>query len=894
LIFGTFHGFALHQLSRDNLATMLPSPIAIEQTDGPLRIALKTILEDALANAYYSAEPVVGLVISTDSDGANWADKSVEILKRHPACTGLVVVTPKPPIFEKLAPRFQAAFDAGFKVVDSGAPNRLLTAILQSVSHFRKSPAPESAMHLVREMAFAASLYRHIRNIGHGATRDFTNQVLAPLRMLLGCSGQPTLSNDWKREATAQLQSFNDLVIKQCDNEWWFSNALKSAFNHMTDSPWDCNKHTKARVLAGLDAVMDLLTECRISAGGSATSSNAAPKAVKVKALPAPKGKKPWAFEILVIDDHAEAWRPVFEKLQEEIGKGKDGMAVTFKFLTGGEEDTAEKNLASLHEKLPRYDAVLLDVLLGSKLNGLAVLREVRRHHVNCPIIIWTTSRAPELAAGAQLAHGYLFKKTATLRRMADLLKEQLRSGNARRRFPLPGHFFDHSISRRTNRKTAQRFAEYCSKQLDSFHALDERYFRFFTDHGGRHLLKLLEYLEAFIRPLIRNPDVFSPADDAEREEEILGLYLAVFLHEFGMLRLKGKNEPDWIALHPDEAARENQLVRSLHALRGMVMIADPSLSHWPDEEGQYQAGMRLHADGKEVLVASVAMITGYHSRLLPLDVQPDQFCVWSDGIRDKLGTKAATGLPSAACLDEDEKARAGLKRISSRFFGQMRVKRTLGWCRKRVSAARLDRLKRHCALFRFADAIDVDHTRNPADFLALSSSVSPIDLREALKRQVIRQVHIEGGSVSFFSCVPKPEPSKLEHAFGKSINVSENPWEGEWTIDRIKTAKNHQNTLDKWLADFWQNPLCVARKSGWKIQSDNRLTYELKIAIASLTALSVAWEVADEYEAIVQCELHQVIRLSRFEWRVACPLKKRKAMLSMLFQPNGLDRLCR
>lgn len=867
--------------------------IAPNDAGSPLRRALAFILNDALVGETGSEkEEVVGVVFSLQSDGSDWPEQGVKILKRHPSCIGIVVVAPKTPIFEKLAPRLQAAFDTGFKVVDSGAPECLLARILQSASEFRRRPASSSAMHIVREMIFAASLYRHIKDFGHGATRDFTNQVLAPMRGLLASSGKTALPDVWKTKAIDQLQHFNKLVIENCDKEWWLSNALQNAFNQMTDRPWDCNIRIKAQVLSGLEAVMDLLTECRILAGASPTPSNATPKTVK--ALPAPRGKMTWAYEILVIDDHAEAWRPVFLKLQEELGKGKNGIAVSFQFFTGGENDTAEKNLASLHEELPRYDAILLDVLLGPKLDGRAILREVRRHHGNCPIIIWTTSRAPEMAAEARLAQGFLFKKTTTLRETADVLREQLRSGNARRRFPLPGHFFDHTISSRDNRKTAQRFAEYCSKQLDSFHALDESYFRFFTDHGGRHLIKLLEYLEAFIRPLIRNPRVFSQADDAEREQEALAFYLAVFLHEFGMLRLRGVHEPDWNTLHPDEAARENQLVRSLHAIRGMVMLADPSLSHWPDEEGQYQARMRLHTEGMEVLVASVAIITGYHSRLLPLDVEIKDFCMWSGAVRYALGTKAAVALASTACLRQEEKASAGLKRISSRFFGLKRVKNTLGWCRKRIPKDRLERLMRHSALFRFADAIDVDHTRNPADFLALSSSVSPIDLREALKRQVIRQVHIEGGSVSFFSCVPKPHQDTLDKVLGKNVTVTDNPWEGDWTIGRIDEARGHQDALDRWLADLWKNPFCVARTMGWTTQKNNRLSSELKISIASLTALSVAWEIADEYKAIVQCQLHKVIRLSQFEWREHCPLSKRKAMLSILFHPKGLDRLCK
>ena len=72
--------------------------------------------------------------------------------------------------------------------------------------------------------------------------------------------------------------------------------------------------------------------------------------------------------------------------------------------------------------------------------------------------------------------------------------------------------------------------------------------------------------------------DEVTKHEPEKHEEEILALYLAIFLHEFGMLRLQGgKSETDWNDLISrsivDEKARkllegELNLVRNLHAVR--------------------------------------------------------------------------------------------------------------------------------------------------------------------------------------------------------------------------------------------------------------------------------------------------------------------------------------
>ena len=900
----------LQKLSRKDLATMQPPLIAIAQLkeNSPLRNALKLILGDQLAPIKRTSDAVVGLVLPAEVNKADWAEKAATILLQHPGCVGLVVAGDEKTLAhpDLLRADLRASFAQG--VCFAGTQGNVLLNVLKKAANITNPRPSDWSFSRAREVILAKALYRKIVQFSHGGAKDLTNQVLAPLRLLREGKTTAKIPAPWKKNALELVTDFKQCVLSD-DNPWWLAEELKDAFQgiNKTNPLWNGDQGAR------IERIMGLLTECRALAGVKSNASMG--DSLSVKPLPAniEPFDQSWSYEVLVIDDHAAAWRPIFQELQDTLAQGvgnREKLPVSFTFLTGHGETTS-----TILAKIPDYDAVLLDVYLHRDLNGADILKAIRRHYVNLPVVIWTSSRAPELPAEAQFAHGFVFKKTTTLDEMAVLLAERIREGNAKRRYPLPGHFFDHSIRSRHNRKTALRIAEYGSKQLDSFHALDEQYFRFFTDHGGRHLIKLMEYLEHLLRPLIHNTKVFSSVDH-EREEEILAIYLAVFLHEFGMLRLRDVNEPDWDKLSIGDRAKENQLVRNLHALRGMVMIGDSKMRHWPDEEGQYQAMKRFWPDTKEEkrtkltkkdlqagkrLAGAVALITGYHSRFLPIDQA--SFGKWSDSDIHKLGNKANAALPKRV-LAKDALIKRGLRSISSRFFSADRVQSALEQCASVFpnNHPRRDRLRLQCALFRFADAIDVDYTRNPSDFLALDSSVSSIDLRESLKRQVIRAVHAEGGLVRFESCVPPPRPDLVEKILSEKPDqfVSLNPWDlglqdkgKDEQKRKIKEISELQKRLDDALAEIWKAPADHAVQLGLAVLKNGRLPRKSKMAIASLTALSVAWEIVDEYECIVECGLQSEVRLTEFKWRNQCPPDKLENMLTMLFHPNGLDRLC-
>jgi hypothetical protein len=191
-----------------------------------------------------------------------------------------------------------------------------------------------------------------------------------------------------------------------------------------------------------------------------------------------------------------------------------------------------------------------------------------------------------------------------------------------------------------------------------------------------------------------------------------------------------------------------------------------------------------------------------------------------------------------------------------------------------------------------------VDYTRNPADFLCLSRRVSSKDRLETLKRQVVSEIKTEGGSVHITVCVPVPSAKALKPILGENCPDVETGliWKDSSDLEKVKQRTNCQKDLDRWLAKFWNKPENAKLPGVLRRGRNGKFDYRSKVNIASLTALSVAWEILDEYEAIVKCELDSVVKLGNFTWRKKAeehPPKKLKNMLTMLFHKDGLDRLC-
>jgi hypothetical protein len=96
----------------------------------------------------------------------------------------------------------------------------------------------------------------------------------------------------------------------------------------------------------------------------------------------------------------------------------------------------------------------------------------------------------------------------------------------------------------------------------------------------------LWELLEQAFQPFLQDAkEALLPIDEKQRELEILGLYLAVICHELGMFPMKiGEKVEDFAILgrgYLDD-------VRSLHAVRGMVLLHDATPVDEKQELGQY------------------------------------------------------------------------------------------------------------------------------------------------------------------------------------------------------------------------------------------------------------------------------------------------------------------
>ena len=878
-----------------------------------LRLALEFILQGALARPVPSDDPVIGLVIPTEPGGADWAGKAASVLSRHPRCAGLVVAhNHDEQIYRHLRPRLRVPFCQGVRFVNPRGA--LLFDLLHQVAHFSKKPASNETMDRTREVIFAKALYRCLERYSHGGVNDITNQVLAPLNLRLRL-GQ-AIADD---KELSSLRKFGSDVIEPARTMGSLGAELWTVFERLftaVEARRPCNDD--------LEHAMDLLTECRQSAGAAVPLRT---REEEVYVAPARNIANDKRFRVLVVDDHWKFWELFFEELREKVRAILGAADVTFKPLPLKDNASAKSVLA----QLAGYDLVLLDIFLGRNLDredGLTILSSIRKHYVNIPVILWTSSRETELPAMARLAHGFLFKKSSSPERIACVLARHLREGRARRLYPLPNHFFDQSIVDEDNRKCALRFTEYCSKQLDGFHALDDRYFRYFTDHGGRHLFKLLEHLGEALRPLADDPKVFAQHDAREQEDEILALYLAVFLHEFGMLRLQGHGEPVWDDLMQDALSDEKQkarlsgelnLVRNLHALRAMVLLAriperhtDPR-NHWPDEEGHHQAFKRFIEKGRCNVQVAVALIAGHHSRLLPLTLKDGK---WSHDFAGAYANKVESALKR---LDAPLRRRV-IQDIQKRFYASGKVEQELLSLLNSINSPdRLERLRKHCAIFRFVDAIDVDQSRNPARFLCAATKISATDRRETLKRQVIRKVGIEGGTVHMQTNVPPPpaeavlsivaaEAAHRHNDTGVADLISRVPTEPrelegwikapwrERCSGSMKWRIDCQKLLDAWLEGFWEHPE-NPRPDGLLERRGHRYSTNAKLLIASITALSVAWEILDEYTAISDCNLEEKIRLGDF-WRNISKdgrysRSSQRKMLTILFHPqDGLNRL--
>lgn len=778
-------------------------------------------------------------------------------------------------------------------------------ALIEAISKAERNTLPEWAKTRLRETVEARRLHSKVRWFSHGASSDLTNQFLAPARLLLMAPADDEALAGFIPLWRTEWEKFNRKVVTAVKEGVTRFGQLGDELVSAADpiDRWLLTEPSEKCTALDLDRMMALLTECRVAAGEATTQERG--QAGEGPGVP-PLGNEAWlasrdqVFRVLVVDDHAAAWWPVFAELQRRL-EVCDGARIIFEFSEDAQKvcvsDTGRK--ANIH--FGYYDLVVLDVFLGFSKDGLnqdgrELLRRIRDSLVNLPVLLWTTSRDDEITRKATRANGVLLKKTVIWEELEETLRVWLPKGRATAAFSLPSAFFNQVIWDKKDRELVRDLTDWGLKQLDSFHALDGKFFRFFTDHGGRHIVKLLELLEQALQPFLRNQSVAVLSDDSEtREFELLALYLSVVCHELGMfpMRLNGAHEVFG-------EANPNYLhdVRSLHALRAMILledcIGDPNGGrYWNDDDGR-RLGLQLKRTSQKAPAIAIgewmAAIVGYHARCLSSLREPG-FLDWTADERFARLKSPINTLPRM-----DHEFRETLGRLKAKFTDD---------------DAR-GRLRRQCALFRFVDAIDIAASRNPALFLIHGMHRDAENNREYLKRQICEDVRLERGQVHFKAAALCPGGSELgpilaqlpgllqedlREACGdystrllKDAEMVHDPWRlvnqpGNplpFEDPKLIGAKALQKGLDLWLEKTWKvlmgDPMdqsfarhltalnvVVAGRDGFL-----RATSDGKSLIASITALSVALEVQDEYRAILEAGLaaeHEGIRLATFEW---------------------------
>lgn len=751
----------------------------------------------------------------------------------------------------------------------------------------------------------AILLYKELRKFSHGSQSDLSNQFLAPARLLIEVYGASTgRSDQWKdvwekfeAQVLDRISSAGGTARAKSD---LMSGALATELKILSKpiSDWFDDPSSSLEPSA-VEALMLLLTRIRVLAGETTPIRYAAISPIAVEPLCHINDQySDKRFTVLVVDDHAASWRPVFAELQRKIQSDQE-LDVSFEFsLDGKFVEPCERNKTALFSY---YDLVILDVFLGEH-KGTEILERLRRDSSQLPVLLWTTSRDEEVTTEAVLANGILLKKTVIWESLQNAVAQWAVRGNAMRTRSLPSPFFNHTIVNAEYRALAAECHEWCLKQLDSFHALDGDFFRYFTNHGGRHIVKLWELLDQALKPFLQlNDEFLLPADTATRELEIFGLYLAVICHELGMFPMCIKENVEKFSPRPQAESGATPLesgpsdylrdVRTLHAPRGMMLLR--GTDYWNDFEGE-KLGEKLRRFS--TLAPRVAAIVGYHARFFG-SMQEDVFLNWQK-VKPIVETKLSdlkSGLGNL--VQERESLQSVFEEVAATFPDQV---------------AR-DRLRRQSALFRFVDALDISASRLPPEHLGKSVNWEAKQERENLKRELCPTAKIENGGVyvemmadppdlgrlrdvlayTFDEKLPKDDTDECRgraEAFfrdeSKATALITNPWKFGWvenTVDgKLEDLQRSvlclQKSLDCWLKQVWAivggkgHDGFVDHLRGLNIldghNEESRITDDGVRLITSIAGLSVAGELLDEYQAVIETELDGQLRLSSFHWR--------------------------
>jgi hypothetical protein len=301
-----------------------------------------------------------------------------------------------------------------------------------------------------------------------------------------------------------------------------------------------------------------------------------------------------------------------------------------------------------------------------------------------------------------------------------------------------------------------------------------------------------------------------------------------------------------------------------------------------------------------------LAVLVGYHARVFK-SMTEKAFLNWE--FDDDKGKKCGARLDLASKLSRLASPVPTLSRTDDAFcgvFGKLVQEFKAG-------ADYTKRLRRQCALFRFVDALDITASRNPAEFLVGSGRLPAKQYGENLKRELCDSARIEDGQVRVIMKSPKPDLELvkkiiksvpklmkkkdrvaataanefLENNADAALRVSA-PWslglpslkndDARLALLQKESALILQKPLDCWLTNVWEVLKGNGGKDAFvrelqeigvlddKTQEPTLILDGAKI-IAQITTLSIAGELLDEYQAIVEGGLSDMIRLAPIEW---------------------------
>lgn len=780
--------------------------------------------------------------------------------------------------------------------------------------------------HRLLQLLQSRLLYSLLSRFGHNAKADITNRFLAPVRMLLHARKVPEVKIVWESVCTTTesipgiFAMFQGEVCNQIqkDKDELYGQLGKMICGYAQELI-DClnvlefDEYSRQNAIKWLDQMMSLLTECRQMAGIKIrtnirdTSDNRDNVASDItKYAGRSTGRR-----VLIIDDDAKSWLSVLKQIKTKIEIKFDSEieicvsedANTYQTIDVSTDVLTESH-GSVERGLPDFDLLLLDVYLGNEY-GLDILKRIRSRIMHLPVILWTTSSDKELPSQAALANGFIFKKTATINSIADLISSWLSIGRSQRLWSLPNPFFDHALRDPNLREVALAFTKWTLRYMDCFHAIDHFYFRYFNDHGGRHILGVLDTAAKLLRPFLFENSLLSKDADT-RNKQLFCLYIAILCHEFGMFPIY-KGETPLSNKQPDNTKYWKQMesMRKLHGIRGMLMLMsdfDNSSSQFNVEGLGNYLGYLNNIDAKEVVRndcrAVIALLVGYHQRCL--DLSATELNCYAD---ETIFEEKNGGKDDKSAKSKIEKAETATTK-GKNWTDWIAVKKSITstW-RQAVdfsgSIWDINSIRRLCAILRFADALDVDHTRVPADFILNDTARRAMQDVEDCKRQVLSSVEIDQGIISLqFFAGEHPEwltkclafastyiheikketlnakdredfllltrntkaedkpvfKALLDHAelYGGEANVLElinNPWD----------ENEHIENIDKLLKGCLQVYfLCL--KSELSIFPSE----EVEASMSKAAALLVVIEIKSEYEAIKKVELDDHIRLDK------------------------------